>query len=142
MRTLDDVKTADLQFLNSLPVHDDATGAPKHIRKRQSRIRGYFVSEVEVRDMQTHSVYRDKKAVIFVDNSGFTVRMRNRKAKLFNKYSWFYASFYDISLARSAKKRLELVDGNNGVGFFFTKKKAIKFFCILVDSFQIRKASV
>lgn len=143
MRTLDEVEGFDpSRMLSRLPVEDKHTGAPKNIRQRQGGIVGYFVTQVEIHDGNTHAVFKDRKAVVMVDDCGLTFRLRNKRNRLFHKYSWFYLSFYDLNLARENKDHFEIVDTGNNIGFFFTKKKAVKFVRSLVESFDVHTITV
>lgn len=142
MRTLDDFTKKDLSFLSRLPVEDKHIGAPKNIQQRQGASVGYFVTQVEIHDGNTHAVFKDRKALILVDECGLTFRLRNKRNRFFHKHSWFYVSFYDVNLARENSDHFELVDTNNNVGFFFTKKKAIGFVRMIVEKFNITVISV
>lgn len=142
MRTLDNPLNVNLTYLSALPVHYKSIGAPKNIQQRQGKIKGYFVTKLEIRDGETHNVYEDKKALIFVDSYGFTVRLKNKKARLFNRYSWFYLSYYDINLVRKGKNHLELVDSNNSLGYYFFKNKAVNFIQSLTQLFKINTINV
>lgn len=138
MRTLSEIKKFNTSFLSKLPVEDKNTGAPKNIRERQSHIVGFFTTKIEIHDGNTHAIFQDRKAFILVDDGGLTFRLRNKRNRFFHKYSWFYVSFYDVNLARENHDHFEIVDTNNNVGFFFTKKKSVNFIRNLVEAFNIQ----
>lgn len=142
MRTLDDLENFNPSVLSRLDFDDKHTGAPKNIRQRQGAITGYFTTNIEIHDGNTHAVFKDRKATVLVDEYGLAFRLRNKRNRLFHKYSWFYVSFYDINLARENHDHLEIVDTANNVGFFFTKKKAVKFISSLVSGFDIHTITV